>query len=83
MLFLFVISVGSAKRSVIAVNAAVDAGFKPGRVFNVLRGFEGDKVKNKKSPFYGQRFVSGWRLEGLPWTYKMEPDLIYQPDLKK
>ncbi len=73
----------SAKRSVAAVNAAVDAGFNPEKVFNVLGGFEGDKVKNKKSPFYGKRFVSGWRLEGLPWTYKMEPDLIYQPDLKK
>ena len=73
----------SAKRSVQAVNAAVDAGFKPDKLFNVLGGFEGDKVKNKTSPFYGKRFVGGWRLEGLPWTYKMKPDLIYQPDLKK
>ena len=73
----------SAKRSVIAVNAAVDAGFKADKVFNVLGGFEGDKVENKKSPFYGKRFVGGWRLEGLPWTYKMEPDLMYQPDFKK
>jgi len=73
----------SAKRSVIAVNAAIDAGFKAGKVYNVLGGFEGDKVKDKKSPFYGKRHVGGWRLEGLPWTYRMEPDLIYQPDLKK
>ena len=73
----------SAKRTIAASTAAVDAGFKEDKIFNVLGGFEGDKVKDKQSPFYGKRNLGGWRLEGLPWTYKMVPDLMYQPDLKK
>jgi len=73
----------SAKRTIAASTAAVDAGFKADKVFNVLGGFEGDKVKAKDSPFSGKRQVGGWRLEGLPWTYKMNSKLMYQPDLKK
>ncbi|HEB76834.1 MAG TPA: sulfurtransferase [Nitrospirae bacterium] len=72
----------SAARTIPASTAAVDCGFKPDKVFNVLGGFEGDKVKDKNSPFYGQRMIGGWRLEGLPWTYKMDKNLMYQPDLK-
>jgi rhodanese-related sulfurtransferase len=72
----------SAKRTIAGSTAAVDAGFKPENVYNVLGGFEGDKVKDKKSPFYGRRQVGGWRLEGLPWTYKMDQKLMYQPDVK-
>lgn len=73
----------SAKRTIASTTAAVDCGFKPDKVFNVLGGFEGDKVKDKTSPFYGQRMMGSWRLEGLPWTYKMDRKLMYQPDLKK
>ncbi len=73
----------SAKRTIAASTAAVEAGFRQDRVFNVLGGFEGDKVKAKESPFYGKRSVSGWRLENLPWTYKMNSKLVYQPDIKK
>ncbi len=73
----------SADRTIGASTAAVDCGFKEDKVFNVLGGFEGDKVKDKASPFSGKRMVSGWRLEGLPWTYNMERELMYQHDLKK
>lgn len=73
----------SAKRTIPASTAAVDAGFKPDKIFNVLGGFEGDKVKDKESPFYGKRMMGGWRLEGLPWTYSMDPKLMYQPDVKE
>jgi rhodanese-related sulfurtransferase len=73
----------SAQRTIAASTAAVDAGFKPDKVFNVLGGFEGDKVKDKNSPFSGKRMLGGWRLENLPWTYSMNPNLVYQPDLKK
>ncbi len=72
----------SAQRTIPASTAAVDCGFAPDKVFNLLGGFEGDKVKDKSSPFAGQRMVGSWRLEGLPWTYKMDPKLMYQPDLK-
>jgi rhodanese-related sulfurtransferase len=73
----------SGKRSIAASNAAVDCGFGQDRVFVVLGGFEGDKVKDKTSPFAGKRMIGGWRLEGLPWTYGMDPGLMYRPDLDK
>lgn len=72
----------SAARTIASSTAAVDCGFKADKVFNVLAGFEGDKVKDKDSPYYGKRRVAGWRLENLPWTYKMDKKLIYQADLK-
>ncbi len=73
----------SAQRTVPASTAAVDCGFREDKVFNVLAGFEGDKVKNRNSPYYGKRRIAGWRLEGLPWTYGMDPKYIYAPDLTK
>ena len=73
----------SGERSSTAVTEAIKCGFNKERVYNVLGGFEGDKVHEDVSPFRGQRMVGGWRLEGLPWTYKMEPDLMYMPDIKK
>ncbi len=72
----------SAQRTIPASTAAVDCGFKEDKVFNILGGFEGDKVKEKNSPHYGKRMIGGWRLEGLPWTYKMDPKLMYRPDQK-
>lgn len=73
----------SAQRTIPASTAAVDCGFKEDKVFNLLGGFEGDKVKDKESPHYGMRMVGGWRLEGLPWTYGMDHNLMYKPDLAK
>lgn len=73
----------SAVRTLGATTVAVDCGFSKDRVFNLLGGFEGDKVGDKQSPFFGQRMIGGWRIEGLPWTYKMDPKFMYQPDLKK
>lgn len=71
----------SAHRSVGACNVAADCGFK--KVYNLLSGFEGDKIKDKNSPDYGKRMLAGWRIEGLPWSYKMEQNLMYQPDISK
>ena len=71
----------SAHRTIPATTAAVDAGFKADKVYNVLAGFEGDKIKDKDSPWYGKRRVAGWRLENLPWTYHMDHNLMYQSDL--
>ena len=71
----------SGERSTIAVNDAIACGFKKENVYNILGGFEGDKVHEDVSPFYGKRLVGGWRLEGLPWTYKMLPELMYRPDV--
>ena len=72
----------SGNRSCTACNEAVKAGFDEAKVFNLMGGFEGGKNKNKASIFHGKRWAGGWKLEGLPWTYKMDKKLMYQPDVK-
>jgi len=72
----------SSKRSVAASKAAVECGFNKSRVYSVLSGFEGDKIKDENSSNYGKRLLSGWRNEGLPWTYKIDKKLAYQADRK-
>ena len=71
----------SGARSAMCVNKLAKAGYK--KVYNIYDGFEGDKVKDKNSPQYGQRTINGWRNSGAPWTYKLDVDLIYLPRGKK
>ena len=71
----------SGKRSCGAVKAAIEAGFKPEMIYNVMGGVEGDKIKDKSNPHYGQRLVNGWKMENLPWTYNMDSKLMYQNDI--
>ena len=73
----------SGNRSCSAANLEVKAGFSEDKVYNVMGGFEGDRVKNKNSAYNGQRKLGGWRNEGLPWTYSMDPKLVYQKDVTK
>jgi rhodanese-related sulfurtransferase len=73
----------SGNRSCKGCNEAIKVGFKEDKVFNMMGGFEGGKNKNKNSIYYGKRWAGGWKLEGLPWTYKMDKKLMYQPDVKK
>jgi rhodanese-related sulfurtransferase len=70
----------SGGRSAMAVNYLNDAGFK--NVFNITDGFEGDAVKDPESVYYGQRMVNGWKNSGLPWTYKIDPELMLFPEKK-
>lgn len=66
------------KRSCLACNELAKAGFE--HLFNVLGGFEGDKVKKKKSIDYGhRRAINGWQYDGLPYTYELDNKLIYSP----
>ena len=67
----------SGGRSALAVNLLAEAGFK--KVYNIIDGFEGDAVKDPQSYYYGKRVKNGWRNSGAPWTYKIEPNLMYQP----
>ena len=48
-----------------------------------MGGFEGGKIKCKKSAYHGQRKCGGWRNEGLPWTYSLDKKLVYQSDFAK
>ncbi len=76
----------SGNRSVPASDFLAESGFK--NVYNVIDGFEGGKFKgasNKEaalmkqsSEHYGRRgFTGGWKYYGLPWTYSMNPKLVY------
>jgi rhodanese-related sulfurtransferase len=73
----------SGSRSCTACNEAIKAGFKETKILNLMGGFEGDKNNNKESSFYGQRWAGGWKLEGLPLTYKMDAKYMYQADIQK
>jgi rhodanese-related sulfurtransferase len=73
----------SGSRSAVAADAAVKAGWPEDKVYSVMGGFEGDKVSFKKSVYYGQRKLGGWRNEGLPWTYDMDRKLLYSRDVSQ
>ena len=67
----------SGNRSAAAVNAMASAGFKT--AYSVTDGFEGDRVKDPSSPFYGKRFKNGWRNSDIPWTDSLNPELMWIP----
>ena len=53
----------SGDRSAGAANLLAKAGFT--RVYSVVDGFEGDLGKD------GRRMLSGWKNEGLPWSFEL------------
>ena len=67
----------SGTRAAIALSAAVTAGWPTEKAYVVLGGFQGDKMKDKNSAYYGQRVGGGWKNEGLPWTYSMDRKLVF------
>ncbi len=60
----------SGGRSLKAAQLAKAAGFP--NVINVKEGFEGEKDAR------GYRTAGGWKNSGLPYTYEIRKDLIYQ-----
>jgi rhodanese-related sulfurtransferase len=65
----------SGQRSGPAVDLLAKAGFQ--QAYSIVDGFEGDKVQDPDSVFQGQRMKNGWRNAGLPWTYDLDPQLVY------
>jgi len=63
----------SGDRSAMAVNTLTKAGFK--NVYNIIDGFEGDKVKDPDNVFYGKRMRNGWK-NSAPWVYDIDPEKI-------
>ena len=53
----------SGGRSALAVNALAKAGFT--NVYNIIDGFEGDKVAEEGSLYLGKRMKNGWKNSGL------------------
>jgi rhodanese-related sulfurtransferase len=70
----------SGHRSRDSVNILAKAGFS--KVYNVIDGFEGDKVKAPGTPQDGKRVKNGWRNSDLPWTYVLDTKLMYLPKKK-
>ncbi|MBK0398457.1 sulfurtransferase [Limibaculum sp. M0105] len=62
----------SGGRSAAAARQLIEAGFT--NVWNLVEGFEGDSDKAS-----GQRTLNGWRNAGLPWSYKLDERLAWQP----
>ena len=60
----------SGNRSARAANLMNRMGYR--NVYSVIDGFEGDKGPE------GVRNVNGWKNEGLPWSYRIMPDISYE-----
>lgn len=65
----------SGGRSAMAINLLAEAGFK--NVYNIIDGFEGDALKIPGSYNNGKRLINGWKNSGAPWTYELDPNLMY------
>ena len=63
----------SGDRSAMAVNKLAAAGFK--NAYTIIDGFEGDKVTDPESVFYGKRMRNGWK-NSAPWVYGIDPEKI-------
>ncbi len=70
----------SGDRSAIAINALAKAGFT--NLYNIIDGFEGDKVTDPESVYYGKRMQNGWK-NSAPWTYDLDPNLVWMPSGKE
>ena len=40
---------------------------------------EGDTVNDPESAYHGKRMKNGWKNAGLPWTYDLDPGLVWHP----
>jgi len=67
----------SGSRSAAAVNLLANAGFEA--IYSITDGFEGDALNVPGSYNNGKRIVNGWKNSGAPWTYKIDPELMYVP----
>ncbi len=66
----------SGDRSAMAINALAKAGFT--NLYNIIDGFEGDKVEDPESVYHGKRMRNGWK-NSAPWTYDLDPELVWLP----
>ena len=66
----------SGGRSAKAADALAEAGFS--MVYNIIDGFEGDKVQDAESVYHGMRMRNGWK-NSAPWTYDLDPNLVWLP----
>ena len=67
----------SRGRSAMAVNMLAKVGSQ--NVYTIVDGMEGDKVHDPENVYHGKRMKNGWKNAGLPWTYDLDPELIWHP----
>ncbi len=67
----------SGGRSAMTVEQLAQAGYK--NVYNIIDGMEGDTVNDPESAYHGKRMRNGWKNAGLPWTYDLDPALVWLP----
>jgi rhodanese-related sulfurtransferase len=65
----------SGHRSGPAVNRLAKVGFT--NVYNMVDGFEGDKVAEEDSCYKGKRIKNGWKNSDLTWTYDLDLKQVY------
>jgi len=65
----------SGKRGAPAVNLLAGSGLE--NVYHIIDGVEGDTVNDPESVFHGKRLKNGWKNSGPPWTYDLNPELMY------
>lgn len=59
----------SGGRSAAAASLLTKYGYA--KVYSMVDGYEGDAAP-AGAPNAGQRVINGWRVEGLPWTYRLD-----------
>jgi rhodanese-related sulfurtransferase len=62
-------------RAAMAVNLLAQSGYM--KAYNIVSGFEGDRVDDPGSVFHGKHMRNGWKNAGLPWCYDFHPDLMW------
>lgn len=65
----------SGQRAAVAVNLLAQAGYA--NAYNVVDSFEGDMVTDPESVYNNKRMKNGWKNYGLPWTYALDPKLVW------
>jgi rhodanese-related sulfurtransferase len=68
-------------RAAEAVNALAKAGFT--NAYSIVDSFEGDPVTEEDSYHKGKRVKNGWKNSIAPWTYELDPNLVYYQDEAK
>ena len=71
----------SGGRSRKVVDLLAKEGFE--HVYNVIDGMEGDTVRDPDSVFQGKRTKNGWKNSDLPWTYQLDPELVYRKNVER
>ena len=66
----------SGGRSAFAINMLAKVGFA--KMYNIIDGFEGDKVDDPESVFHGKRMKNGWK-NSAPWNYDLDPAKVWIP----